>query len=139
MSTAVSAVVTALASAVRTATQTVTRDSILNPIPLAGAAIPDSTGLVAYLNVTAVPGVDTVLLKLQEQDPVSLAWFDVCSSLAQAATGMIKLKILPGITPAAAAVTGVSVADNLPWNWRLQVVHSAASNFTYSLGVATYD
>lgn len=91
--------------------------------------------LQAYLNLTVVPGADTVLLKLQEFEIVSQSWFDVAgaATLAQVATGLIKMIIGPGITPIAAAVNIVAVNMFLPPIWRLVVVHSAGTNFTYSL------
>lgn len=128
---------TVLPSAVRTATSQYTKDQILAPGGNA-AEFQTLTGLIAYLNVTAVPGVDTVQLKLQEQIPTSGAWIDVAVTLVQAATGLIKLKIFPSITTVAAGVTGITVSDILPALWRLQIVHSAASNFTYSLDVVGY-
>ena len=62
---------TVLASGIKAATQQFTRDQIvfaglpnntLAPNNLGNAV--DCTGIVAYLNVTAVPGVDTVQLDL---------------------------------------------------------------------------
>lgn len=126
-----------LPSAVRTATSQYTKDQILAPSGNA-AEFQTLTGLIAYLNVTAAPGVDTVLLKLQEQIPASGAWVDLAVTLVQVATGLVKLKIFPGITIVAAAATGITVSDVLPALWRLQIVHSAASNFTYSLDVVGY-
>ena len=83
-------VYTALASAVRAATQTITRDTLLvpasnNTLVPDTAQIPEASGLVAYLNVTAVPGVDTVQLVLEEQDPVSGVWSTVAATTAQIA------------------------------------------------------
>ena len=133
-----------LPSSVRTATQIivgaillapVSNNSLVPPNPM----VPDASGLVAYLNVTAVPGTDTVQLVLEEQDPVSLVWSTVAATTATAVTGMVRLKIKPSITAVAATTTGVTVQDVLSAIWRLRVVHSAASNFTYSLGLVVYN
>ncbi len=122
MNTSVVEATTLLASAARTATVT-------------GGAQTNLSGdcLTAYLNVSAVPGVDTVLLQLQEQDPLSGTWVTLAATLAQAATGLIVLKVGPGIAAIAAAVAAVAVNQRLPYKWRLNVVHSAGTSFTYSL------
>lgn len=127
MYTSVVEVTTLLASAVRAATVTGDAKTNLN-----------ASSLTAYLNVTAVPGTDTVLLQLQEQDPVSGTWVTIAATSAQVATGLIVLKIGPSIAAIAATVAAVGVNQLLPHKWRLNVVHSAASNFTYSLGYVTY-
>lgn len=135
-----------LASAVRAATQVLTRDQIVlgsnvpnNSLnPSAAAELPETSGIIAYLNITAVPGVDTVQLVLEEQDPASLVWSVVAATLVTAVTGLVILKLKPAITPAAASAIRVTVQDSMPANWRLRIVHSAASNFMYSLGVTLY-
>ena len=134
---------TALASAVRVASQIITRDGLMvpasnNTLVPGPSGVPEASGLVAYLNVTAAPGVETLQLVLEEQDPVSLTWSQVCATTATTATGMVKLKIKPSVTAVAASITGVVVQDVLPAIWRLRVIHSAASNWTYSLGAVVY-
>lgn len=95
--------------------------------------------VIAYLNVTVAPGVDTVLLKMQEQEPITGTWFDVpgAATLAQVATGLVRLCVAPGVAPVAASVSGVTFNGILPAVWRLVIVHSAGTNFTYSLSVTT--
>lgn len=127
----------ALPSAVRTATTT------WDPtVQLAGAGRVqpiDADVLYAILNVTVAPGGDTVLLKLQEQIPATGVWVDYPSvaTLAQVATGIIRLQIGPSITNIPASVAGVGSNIYLPPVWRLQVVHSGVGAFTYSLDVCT--
>lgn len=131
----------ALASAVRNATQTVLRSDIIDPVNSSGQRSginPESGGLIAYLNVTAVPGVDTVQLVLEEQDPASGVWSQICATTPTAVTGLVKLKLKQAIASIAATTTLVQAQDTLPAEWRLRVVHSAATNFTYSLGVTVY-
>jgi hypothetical protein len=57
---------TPLASAVRAATQTINGRTLIDPAYGSGYSgngiNPEVAGLIAYLNVTAVPGVDTVPL-----------------------------------------------------------------------------
>ena len=133
---------TSLPSAVRSATQTLLGRQIIDPkygTGFDGNGInPEASGLVTYLNITAAPGTDTVQLVLEEQDPASGVWSQVTATTPTTATGMVRMKIKPSITAVAASATGVVVQDILPAIWRLRVVHSAATNFTYSLGVVLY-
>lgn len=136
-------VTTLLASGVRNATQTVDPQDILRPNTTGGVEPSppppvNAINLIAYLNVTAVPGVDTILLKVQELEPVSQAWVDIpgWATLAQVATGLIRLEIGMTSTPVAASASGLILRNVLPPNWRFQIVHSGAGNFTYSLAVA---
>lgn len=130
---------TALPSAARTTTQNILGSTLLDPASVGSAEI--GAGICAYLNVTAVPTVETLILKIQEQNPISGAWSDVAgmATSAQAASGQIKLKVFPGIVAVAPGVTIVQVPDILPPIWRIVVVHSAAGSFTYSLAVAVFN
>lgn len=134
---------TALASAARTATQIINGRTIIDPAyntGLSGNGInPEASGLIAYLNITVAPGVETLQLVLEEQDPVSLTWSTVAATTAAAVTGMVKLKIKQAITAVAASGTGIQVQDTLPAIWRVRVIHSAASSWTYSLGIILYN
>ena len=133
---------TVLPSTVRAATQTILGATLISPIDGAGNATginPEVSGIIAYLNVTAVPGVDTVQLVLEEQDHVSGVWSQIAATTATAVTGMVRLKVKQAIAAIAASTTQVQVQDTLPATWRLRVVHSAGSNFTYSLGVTLYN
>jgi hypothetical protein len=93
--------------------------------------IPGNRGLKAILNVTAVPGVDTVQLVIEGKDPVSGVYFTVLQAAARAGAGTDVLTVYPGITVTA----NVSAADLLPDTYRVRVVHSAGTNFTYSVSV----
>lgn len=92
---------------------------------------PGNRALKAVLDVTAVPGVDTVQLVIEGKDPLSGKYFPLVSQVATAAIGTYVLTVAPGITVAA----NVSVADELPDVYRARVVHSAGTNFTYSLSL----
>jgi len=131
------------AGTVKSATQSFTGKDIIDPKnanPIFSTGInPEVSGIIAYLNVTAVPGTDTVQLVVEEQDPASGAWSTVAATTATAATGLVKLKIKQAITAIAATTTLVQVQDTLPAIWRVKVVHSAGTNFTYSLGVVLYN
>tara|TARA_R110000868_G_scaffold23644_2_gene94825 strand:+ start:115 stop:549 length:435 start_codon:yes stop_codon:yes gene_type:complete len=136
-------IVTLLASAVRTATQNVDVHAALTPqytaLTVLDTSVPvPATNVMVYLNVTSAPTIETLILKMQEQNPVSLAWSDVAgaASLAQVATGLIKLVVSPTVINVAAAVTGVTLNTLVPPIWRIVVAHSASGNWTYSLSAA---
>lgn len=113
--------VTLLASAVRAATNNTADQTNLN-----------HRGVSVTIDVTAVPGVDTVTPKIQGKDELSGKYYDIVVGAAIVAQSTVVLKVCPGITPAA----NVAVADMLPKIWRVVLTHSAASNFTYSVGAA---
>ena len=93
--------------------------------------VPGSWGAEVALNVTSVPGTDTVQLVVEGRDPASGQYYPILSAAARAAVGMDVLTISPGVT----AVANVSAADVLPDTYRARVVHSAGTPFTYSLSV----
>lgn len=109
---------TALASAARTAT-TSTAD-ITNH---------RGRGVIAWLNVTAVPSVETLTFTIQGKEPVSGAYYTILASTASATTGLVTLEVGPGTTAAA----NVRAAVQLPRVFRLTVTHSASGSFTYSV------
>jgi hypothetical protein len=110
---------TLLSSAVRAAT--VTGADRVNPT---------GTGVIVVIDVTAVPGVDTVTVFIEGKDPASGKYYTILQSAAIVAVSTVVLRVYPGLTAAANLV----VSDVLPRTWRVRVVHSAGSNFTYSLG-----
>lgn len=87
-------------------------------------------GLHVIFDITAVPGVDTVLLTIQGKDPVSGKYYTILAGAAEVGIATRVYKVCPGITAAA----NVSVSDLLPRDWRIIVTHSGAGNFTYSVG-----
>lgn len=93
--------------------------------------VPGSRGCKVTLNLTAVPGTDTVQPIIEGKDRVSGAYYPILTGAAQVATGVYVLTVLPG----AAVTANVSASDALPDTYRVRVVHSAGSNFTYSLSV----
>jgi len=101
---------------------------------------PEASGIIIYLNVAAIGnGTDTVQLALQEYDPTSGNWSTVGATLANATVvGMMKLKLKDAIAAVAATTSAVAIQDKLPRTWRIAVIHSGASVFTYSMGVTLY-
>ena len=139
----VQGIYTAIPSGTRNATQVILGKDLIdknNASPRFSSGInPEVAGIIAYLNVTAVPGVETLQLVLEEQDPASGVWALVTQTLANANAQMIRLKMKQAIGAIGASQTQVQVQDTLPPIWRIRVVHSGVSNFTYSLGIALYN
>lgn len=132
----------ALPSAVRNSTQVINGKDLMDPVQNDGnrsGINAECGGIIAYLNITAVPGADTVALVCEEQDPASGNWSVICQCTPTANVGMQKLKIKPAGTAVAQSQTNVAIVDTLPGIWRLRVVHSNNTNFTYSLGVNLYN
>lgn len=93
--------------------------------------IPGMSGVKVVLDVTAVPGVDTVQLVIENKDPVSGKYVQVLAAAARAGAGTDTLTVMPG----GAVTANVSANDAIADTYRVRVVHSAATNFTYSIGV----
>jgi len=93
--------------------------------------VPGNHGCIAILNVSAVPGVDTVQLVIEGKDPVSGAYYTVLSAAARVATGTDVLQVQPG----GPVTANVSANASLPDTYRIKVTHSAGSNFNYSVSV----
>lgn len=79
------------------------------------------------INMTVVPGVDTVTFTIQGKDSLG-NYYTLLASTAIVATGITVLKICPGITASANA----AAADELPDMYRILCTHSAASDFNYT-------
>jgi hypothetical protein len=93
--------------------------------------VPGSNGVKAVLDVTAVPGVDTVQLVIENKDPVSGKYVQVLAAAARAGAGTDTLTVYPG----GKVTANVSENDEIADNYRVRVVHSAGTNFTYSVSV----
>ena len=87
-------------------------------------------GIALIVDVTVVPGVDTVTPKIQGKDPASGKYYDILVGAAIVAVSTVVLRVYPGLIAAA----NLTVSDILPRDWRLVMTHSAGSNFTYSVG-----
>ncbi len=108
----------ALAAAARTATTA-----------SADFANPGWRGAHVIMNVTAVPGGDSITLNIQGKDPVSGNYYAILTGLAETTTGTKVYKVYPGIGASANAAAN----DILPQIWRVSITHSAGTSFTYSV------
>lgn len=93
--------------------------------------VPGSRGIKAVLDVTAVPGVDTVQLVIENKDPVSGKYVNVLSAAARVGAGTDTLTVQPG----GPVTANIAANDQMADTYRIRVVHSAGSNFTYSVSV----
>lgn len=134
---------TALPSAARTTSQTIIGRDLIDPRNtnsfFSTGINPEVSGLIAYLNVTAAPGIETVQLVLEEQDPVSLVWSLISGTLVTTVTGLVKMKVKQAISVVAASIGGVQTQDTLPAIWRVRIIHSGGGSWTYSLGIVLYN
>lgn len=80
------------------------------------------------INMTAVPGVATVTPTIEGKDALG-NYYPILTGPAIAATGITVLRIAPGLL----AVANLTANDVLPDTWRINCVHSAGTNFTYSV------
>lgn len=94
---------------------------------------PDQTnccwhGIYVIINTSAFTA-GTYTPTIQGKDPVSGTYYTILTGAAINGTGLVVLKVLPGIT----AATNVAVLDALPRTWRLSLAGSSAS-MTFSVG-----
>lgn len=118
---------TLLASAVRTAT-TNSPDQVNY----------NAKGVMIFFSVTAVPGGDTVQLRLQVKDPISGSYVTSLTGNAKDAIALYAYMLYPGLIDTG-AVYDVEQPAALARTWRVQVVHSAGTNFTYSVAYSYLD
>lgn len=90
-------------------------------------------GVKVYFNITAVPGIDTVTLAIEDKDPISGAYTAILTGVAQVATGLTILTVYPG----GLTTANLASPQPLPRTWRVTVTHSAGTSFTYSVAFAT--
>lgn len=99
-------------------------------------------GVALSLNVTVEAAGETLSLKIQGKDPVSGAYYDLVNfgvvyTSATQAPGCIVAMMSPGLVAADGAAPVVYFKSGLlPRIWRAVVTHSAAGNWTYSLGAS---
>ena len=87
-------------------------------------------GVDVVIDVTAVPGTDTVTFTIEGKDQASGKYYTLLASAALVATGTVVLRVYPGL----AVAVNASANAVLPRTWRVKVEHSAATDFTYSVG-----
>lgn len=89
-------------------------------------------GLEVIFDVTVAPGVDTVTVNVYAADPISGKRVLILSSTARSAVGTERLRIFPGLVAAA----NVAANDIIGDFYEVEVVHSAATLFNYTLAIS---
>lgn len=90
-------------------------------------------GLLMFLNITAVPGVQTITLNIEAQDILTGVWQTYAIIPATAATGNLYILVYPGAVETLAIGNLTVQGLPLPRRWRVNMSHSGAGNFTYSV------
>jgi hypothetical protein len=113
---------TVLASGIRSATTTSADKTNYN-----------ERGAIIFFDVTAVPGIDTVALSVEVKDPLSGKYVTILDGGAKDAVGTYIYAVYPGAADGEAKFDAFE-AMPLPRTWRVTITHSAATDFTYSVG-----
>ena len=118
---------TLLASAARTATAaTVLQTNNVN------------RGLVLFLDVTVGVAAETLTPQVQMSDPVTGKFTNITAFPATAAafTGSKTYVVYPGAVETTALADHEVAGIPLPTRYRVNITHSGAGSWTYSLGAA---
>ena len=92
----------------------------------------NASGVIVWLDITAVPGGDTITARFQGKDPVSGTYKDLIVDSARSATAFVGFSLYSGSDQA--GVYEQQFGIGVPRTWRIRVVHSAGSSFSYSVG-----
>lgn len=102
------------------------------------AAITNGSGnsVMLFLSCTAVSGTTpTLVVKVQVQDPVSLAWVDLPGAVFSTVTAITATPLMLVIAPGVVAVANASVNMPMPRTWRLAwTITGSSPSLTFSVG-----
>lgn len=111
---------TLLASAARTATAAAASQTNYN-----------ARGVIVHLNVTIASGTGGLSVRIQAYDPIVGDWWNINTSpTVVTATGKNIYAVYPGASGGTITQTTSQV---LPRTWRVSVIHSDGSSYTYSV------
>ena len=103
-----------------------------------GATITNASanGVMLFLNCTVASGTTPMLtVRVQVQDPVSLAWVDLPGAAFAVLTGVTATPVLMVIEPGLVAAANAAVNMPLPRTWRLAwTITGTTPSFTFSVG-----
>lgn len=83
------------------------------------------------INVIAISSTPSVVFKIEGEDPLSGAFYEIISSAAITGTGTTTIQV--GSTIVAAA--NIAANEMLPARYRITATHGDADSITYSVGV----
>ncbi len=95
---------------------------------------PYGKAMYVVLDITSVPGTDTVQLIIEFYDEASDKWISIINDTAQS-TAVTRTVLIGGGTITAGDGVSIIRCRAIPATIRLRVVHSAATSFNYTLGV----
>lgn len=95
------------------------------------AKVSGNHGCTVVLDITAVPGVDTVQVFVEGKDATSGQYYTILQSTTKSAVSTTRMTVQPGGLQSA----NIAVNDSLPDVYRVRVAHSGVGAFTYSVNV----
>ncbi len=81
------------------------------------------------IRTSAIVSAPSVVPNIEAQDPLSLQWYPILTGAAITATGLVVLRVYPGV----ANTANLSVSDFLPPIWRVRMTHGNTDSITYSV------
>lgn len=92
----------------------------------------NARGVMVTLNITAVPGGDTIHLRIQWRHSASGFYRNLLIDASQSAIGLRTVIVYPGV---GAVADGVQTTRGFPLGrvWRVRVDHSGSGSFTYDV------
>jgi len=90
----------------------------------------NARGVMVLLRISAVPGTDTVQLRIQGK--LQGEYFDMAADSATSATGLRTTQLYPGAADTDGQLVNIS-ALGLCRDWRILVKHVGNGSFTYSV------
>lgn len=84
--------------------------------------------MMVLINVTVVPGVDTITPRIEAKD-MEGNYYTLVQGADIVATGKVKLQLGPGLPDTA----NLSANAPVPTQYRISMIHSGAGQFTYSI------
>lgn len=93
----------------------------------------NARGVSIILNITAVPGVQTITLNVEAKDTLAGVYQTLAFSSAISATGVHIVQVFPGAVETGALTNLYVQGVPLPRTWRVNMTHSGGGNFTYSV------
>ena len=95
----------------------------------------NARGILLFNDITAVPGGDTVNLRVQVKDPTSGTYKEVYADGNLSAVTFRMTAFYLGDLTSGSDLNNV-VNRPIPRTWRVRIVHSGSGSFTYSVGAA---
>ncbi len=93
---------------------------------------PLQRGAIVTVDMTAVPGIDTVTFAIEGKDPISGKYYTILTGAAIVGISTVIMRVYPALV----AIANLTVNDVLPDTWRVVATHSAGTSFEYSVAAS---